>query len=88
MNPLTYAKLVLAAAGVALFFLGARLDVAAVRWTGIALVAAAWLIRFTTRRSSAAVRDPEAALDVARPRPGAESDAQAERDGRAAGHEG
>lgn len=51
MTPVSVAKLVLAAAGLAVFFLGVRIGVGAVRWTGIALVAAAWLLRFASRRS-------------------------------------
>lgn len=51
MNPLSVAKLVLAAAGIAVFFLGMRIGVGALRWTGIALVAAAWLLRFASRRT-------------------------------------
>lgn len=88
MNPASYAKLVLAAAGIALFFLGARLEQGAVRWTGIALVAAAWLMRFATRGRSSAVGDPVPPLDVAGARPGAQADAQPEGDRRAAGDQG
>lgn len=49
MSAPTIAKLVLAAAGLAVFLLGVRVQVDAVRWTGIALVAAAWLLRFVAR---------------------------------------
>jgi len=88
VNPMSYAKLVLAAAGIAVFFLGARLGIGAVRWTGIALVAAAWLLRFATRQPSAAVRDPVSPLDVAGAGPRAQSDAQSERDRSGPGDEG
>jgi hypothetical protein len=39
-------KLVLAVVGLVLFFAGVRLDYAAVRWAGIAVVACAFLLRF------------------------------------------
>jgi hypothetical protein len=42
-------KLSLAAAGIAVFLLGTRAGSQAMRWTGIALVAAAWLLRFVGR---------------------------------------
>lgn len=51
MKPVSAAKLVLAAAGVVVFFLGVRVGIGALRWTGIALVAAAWLLRFTARQA-------------------------------------
>ena len=46
MSRFTAAKLVLAVAGIATFGLGIRFDSIAVRWAGIGLVAAAWLLRF------------------------------------------
>ncbi len=50
MTPMTTAKVVLAFAGFAVFIVGVRAELESVRWTGIALVAAAWLLRFATRR--------------------------------------
>jgi hypothetical protein len=46
----TIAKLVLAMAGIAVFFTGVRLDLGVVRWTGIGLVVAAFLLRFVGRK--------------------------------------
>ena len=46
MTPLTRTKILLVAGGVALFAVGARLDLANVRWAGIVVVAIAWLTRF------------------------------------------
>ena len=40
------AKLALAACGIIVFGIGIRLENAMVRWTGIGVVAAAWLMRF------------------------------------------
>jgi protein-S-isoprenylcysteine O-methyltransferase Ste14 len=40
------AKLVLAVAGLLVFFSGAQFGFGWLRWAGIALVAAAWLLRF------------------------------------------
>lgn len=45
MTP-TRLKLLLAVAGLATFFVGMRLGDPRVRWAGIGLVAAAWLLRF------------------------------------------
>ncbi|NUQ11558.1 MAG: hypothetical protein HUU26_04395 [Gemmatimonadaceae bacterium] len=53
MRKVTNAKLALAILGIALFGLGARFDAAAARWAGIALVAAAWLLRFAGDRPGA-----------------------------------
>ncbi len=44
-------KLALAAIGVAVFLLGARAELPYLRWTGISLVVAAWLLRFVGRSS-------------------------------------
>jgi hypothetical protein len=44
--PVHTAKLVLAITGSVVFFLGAKTDFGWLRWSGIALVAAAWLLRF------------------------------------------
>jgi predicted membrane metal-binding protein len=49
MTPLTTAKLVLAFAGIAVFFYGWNKGLAPLRWIGIALVAAAVLLRFFSR---------------------------------------
>ncbi len=46
LKPTATVKLALAAAGLALIGIGVRFDSAAFRWTGIGLVAAAWLLRF------------------------------------------
>jgi len=46
----TIAKLVLAGAGLAVFFTGVRLDLEALRYVGIALVGVAFLLRFVGRR--------------------------------------
>lgn len=46
MKPLTRVKLALAITGIMVFGVGIRLDNLAVRWTGVGLVAAAWLSRF------------------------------------------
>jgi protein-S-isoprenylcysteine O-methyltransferase Ste14 len=45
------AKLALALAGLLVFFTGAKLGLGWLRWAGIALVAAAWLLRFYTGRA-------------------------------------
>lgn len=42
-------KLALAAIGIAAFLLGASAELPYLRWTGISLVAAAWLLRFVGR---------------------------------------
>lgn len=47
------AKIVLALAGLLVFFSGAKLGFGWLRWAGIALVAAAWLLRFYKGRSVA-----------------------------------
>ncbi|MBX3132964.1 MAG: hypothetical protein KF689_06210 [Gemmatimonadaceae bacterium] len=53
------AKLVLALAGVLVFFVGAKLGLEWLRWAGIALVAIAWFLRFY--RSRRAPDQPPAA---------------------------
>ncbi len=50
MNEKVIAKVVIAAAGLAVFFAGVRTGLDWVRWIGIALVAVAFLMRFSTRR--------------------------------------
>lgn len=44
-------KLVLTLAGIVCFAAGIRLDVVPLRWAGIGLVAAAWVLRFAKRRA-------------------------------------
>ena len=46
MKPVAIAKLALAASGIIVFGIGMRLENSSVRWTGIGLVAVAWLLRF------------------------------------------
>jgi hypothetical protein len=46
MKPVLIAKLALAGAGLLVWGLGARLDNAMLRWTGIGLLAMAVLLRF------------------------------------------
>jgi hypothetical protein len=46
MSPILIAKLALAAAGIIVWGLGARADNAMLRWTGIGLLAVAFLLRF------------------------------------------
>ena len=46
MKPVTIAKLALALSGLATFGIGIRLDHPTIRWTGIGLVAVAWMLRF------------------------------------------
>lgn len=50
MRSLQSLKLAVAAVGMAVFFLGIRLDNQVVRWTGIGLVALALALRFVRRR--------------------------------------
>ena len=49
MKPLAVAKLGLAAVGILLWGYGARAELAVPQWTGVALVFAAFLLRFLTR---------------------------------------
>ena len=46
MKPVQVAKAVLALAGVVVFMVGVRSHQELLRWTGIALVASAWSLRF------------------------------------------
>lgn len=50
MPTLHTAKLLMAALGLGAFFLGVRLESEVIRWTGIGLVAAAFLLRFLRPR--------------------------------------
>ncbi|MHB1298556.1 MAG: hypothetical protein ACYC0B_08525 [Gemmatimonadaceae bacterium] len=52
------AKLVLAVAGIVLFLLGIRSGVDLMRWTGVGLVAAAFLMRFIGRAGGSTGREP------------------------------
>ncbi len=59
--PVHLAKIVLALAGLLAFFVGTRTDFAWLRWSGTALVAIAWLLRFyrPTRPASKSHVPPE-----------------------------
>jgi hypothetical protein len=46
MKPIVVAKYVTAGAGILVFGAGMRTGSEALRWTGIAIVAVAWLLRF------------------------------------------
>ena len=50
MKPATIAKLALAGGGLLVFGIGIRFDNMAMRWTGVALVIVAWLLRFVKDR--------------------------------------
>jgi hypothetical protein len=50
VNPLLIARVALAAAGIVVWGVGARLDNAEVRWTGIGLLALSLLLRFAKGR--------------------------------------
>lgn len=50
MRPVLVAKLALAGAGIFVWGLGARMDNAMLRWTGIGLLALAFLLRFAKGR--------------------------------------
>ncbi len=50
MNPVLIARIALAAAGIIVWGVGARLDNAEVRWTGIGLLALSLLLRFAKGR--------------------------------------
>ena len=52
MSRLTTAKLLLVTAGLVTFGVGVHLDHATLRWAGIGLVAAAWLLRFARSAKS------------------------------------
>ena len=49
MNAIAVAKIALAIAGIVVFMLGVRTGADLVRWTGVALVAVAFLLRFLGR---------------------------------------
>jgi hypothetical protein len=50
MNPVLIARLALAVAGIIVWGLGARMDNALLRWTGIGLLALTLLLRFARGR--------------------------------------
>jgi uncharacterized membrane protein len=50
LTRLSVAKITFAIVGIAVFGAGIRLDNDWVRWAGIALVAVAWVLRFSGRR--------------------------------------
>jgi hypothetical protein len=50
MSPVVIAKLALAGAGIVVWGMGVRLDNAMLRWTGIGLIVAAFLLRFARGR--------------------------------------
>ncbi|MFL5574467.1 MAG: hypothetical protein ACJ79S_00630 [Gemmatimonadaceae bacterium] len=60
MSPLTVVKIALAAVGLLVFGYGVRVESAAIRWAGIAVVAAAAMLRFVKPRPPAggAGREP------------------------------
>lgn len=51
MSPSLIAKIALALAGLLCFLLGVRTGLDVLRWSGIALVAVAWLLRFIPERN-------------------------------------
>lgn len=51
MYSMNTAKLVLAVIGIAVFLIGAQMGNSTVRWTGIGLVAAGFIVRFAGRRT-------------------------------------
>ncbi len=50
MSPLNWAKVVCAVLGITAFGLGIRLEDDRLRWSGLGLVALAWLLRFARPR--------------------------------------
>ena len=52
MSTLTRVKIALALIGLVLFGIGARLELAELRWVGIGFVAVAWVMRFARPRNS------------------------------------
>lgn len=56
MSTLTRAKIAIALIGLFLFGAGVRLERLELRWTGLAFVVVAWILRFAGRRDS---RHPE-----------------------------
>ena len=52
MKPILIAKLALAGAGILVWGIGVRVDSAMLRWTGVGLIAAAFLLRFVKDRQN------------------------------------
>lgn len=50
MRAITIAKYVVAGSGLFIFGLGIRFDSVGIRWSGIGVVAAAWMLRFVKDR--------------------------------------
>jgi hypothetical protein len=50
MKPVLIAKLALAGAGIVVWGLGTRAEIALLRWTGIGLLALAFLLRFAKEK--------------------------------------
>lgn len=53
MNEKLLAKLVITGAGIAVFLTGVRTEIPVIRWTGVALVGVAFLLRFIGRKPGA-----------------------------------
>lgn len=53
MNEKLLAKLVITGAGIAVFLTGVRTEIPMIRWTGVALVAVAFMLRFVGKRPTA-----------------------------------
>ena len=58
MSSLTRAKIVIALIGLFLFGAGVRLERTELRWTGLAFVIVAWLLRFAGPRASRHSENP------------------------------
>ena len=58
MSALTRAKIALALTGLALFGAGVRLELSGLRWAGLAVVIAAWLLRFVRPRNEGESEGP------------------------------
>ena len=57
MNTVTRAKIALALIGLVLFGAGVRLERTELRWTGLAFVVVAWLLRFARPRNPGETSD-------------------------------
>ena len=51
MKAITVAKYIVAGSGLFIFGIGIRYDSVAIRWSGIGVVAAAWMLRFVKERT-------------------------------------
>ena len=56
MKEMMVAKIVIALAGIAVFFMSVRTDSEVLRWIGIGLVAVAFLLRFVGRKGAPAAK--------------------------------